>query len=107
MFLVRVAKEFAIPAGRSKGEERGVSLLDGREISIACLGIPGLYRRELRQRDQDLVNSLDDLLLLRGGKHGKPDRLVPHFDFARAAQIDLIVGLDRDRWQKRNRDQQK
>ncbi len=56
------------------------------------------YHRWLR-RDQDLTNSLDDLLLFCRGEPGQAERLVLHFDLARAAQVEFIVHLDCDRGQ--------
>ena len=48
---------------------------------------------------QDLANSLDDLLLFCRGELSQAQRLVLHFDLARAAQVEFIVHLDRDRGQ--------
>jgi hypothetical protein len=71
------------------------------------LAILRLDRWKLRQRNQDLTNSLDDLLLLRGGELGEVERVVRHFKLARAAELQFIVRLDRDRWQQRDCDQKK
>ena len=47
-----------------------------------------------------VANCFDDLLLFCRGELGQAERLVLHFDLAGAAQIEFIVRLDRDRWQK-------
>jgi hypothetical protein len=102
-----VAVGDASHVGNDKEDETRISLLDRREVSIAGLDVLRLYRRQLRQRNQDLANSLGDLLLLRGSELSKPECLVLHFNLARAAQVDFIVGLNRDRRQERKCDQQK
>ena len=62
-----------------------------------------LYRRKFRQGNQDLADSLNDLLLLFGGELGQAERLILYFDLARAAQVKFVVRLDRDRGQQCDR----
>jgi hypothetical protein len=85
MIAACVAEEFAIHVGRRKGEERRILPFDRREVSIAGLAVLRLYRRQFRQCDQDLTNSLDDLLLFCRGKLGQVERLILHFNLAGAA----------------------
>src|SRR5258708_2240374 len=66
-----VAEGAAIHVDHDKGDEPRDSLLDRGKISIASLGVLRLYRRKLRERDQDLTNSLDDLLLFCRGEPGQ------------------------------------
>jgi hypothetical protein len=46
---------------RNDKMKRGIALLNGEKIFAARLGIPRLDRRQLRERNQYLVNSLNDL----------------------------------------------
>jgi len=75
------------------------------EVGVARMAVPGFYRRDFRHRDQDLTNSLNDLLLFCRGESGQAERLVLHLDLARATQVEFIVGLDRDRGQECDCDQ--
>ena len=106
MVAVRVAEGPAIQVGDEKPDERRKSLLYRSQISIACLAVPRFYRWELGHCDQDLTNSLDDLLLFCRGEPGQAERLVLHFDLARPAQVEFIVHLDRDRGQQCDSHQQ-
>jgi hypothetical protein len=96
----------AIHVNDDEGEKLGITLLDRRKISATGLGVACLDRRQLRERNQDLANALDDLLLFRGGELGKTKRLFLHLHLARAAEVELVVRLDRNRREKRNRRQQ-
>src|SRR3984893_2076924 len=73
-----VAEGAAIHVDHDKGDEPRISFLDLGKISIASLAVPRFDRREFRQRDQDLTNSLDDLLLFCCGEPGHAERLVLH-----------------------------
>jgi hypothetical protein len=88
-----------------KGEKRRIALLGREKIFAAGLGVPGLDRRKFRKRDQNLVNSFNDLLLLRGGELGKTECLLLHLALPQAVKVKLIVGLNCDCRQKRNRHQ--
>jgi hypothetical protein len=106
MIARRVAECQAIQVGDANDKECRKSLLHRSQVGIASQAVPRLDRREFRQRDQDLTNSLDDLLLLCRGEPSQAERLVLHFDLARTAQHEFIVRLDRDRRQKRDSHQQ-
>ena len=41
------------------------------------------------------MNSLNDLLLLRGGEFSQIERLVLHLNLTRATQVKFIIRLDR------------
>src|SRR5258708_26496698 len=99
MVAVRVAEGPAIQVGDEKPDERRKSLLYRSQVSIACLAVPRFYRRQFGHCDQDLPNSLDDLLLFCRGEFGQAERLVRYFDLACAAQVEFIQHLDRDLWQ--------
>ena len=107
MIVGRVAEGAAIHVDHDKADEPRISLLDPGEVSIASCGVLCLYRRKLRQRNQGLTNSLNDLLLLCRGELRQVESLVLHFDLARAAQVEFIVRLDRDRGQQRDSHQHK
>src|SRR3984893_16273364 len=89
-----VAEGAAIHVDHDKGDEPRVSLLDLGEIGIASLAVPRFDRREFRHRDQDLTNSLDDLLLFCRSEPGQAERLVLHFNLTRAAQVEFIECFD-------------
>ncbi len=99
MVAVRVAERPAFQVGDEKGNERRKSPLDTCQVSIARLAVPRFYRGEFRHRDQDLTDSLYDLLLFCRGELSQAERVVLHFDLARAAQVEFIVCLDPDRGQ--------
>ena len=97
MIAVRVAEGLTIRIGDNEEEERRKPLLHCSQVGIARSAVPRLDRREFRQRDQDLTNSLNNLLLVCRGEFSQVERLVLHFDLAPAAQVEFIVCLDRDR----------
>ena len=99
---VRVAEGPPIQVGHEKSNERRKSLLHSRQVSVARLAVLRFYRRKLRHRDQDLTNSLNDLLLFCRGELGQAERLVLYFDLARAQQVEFVVRLDSDRGQYGN-----
>jgi len=105
MIARRVAEGQAVRVGDANDKECRKSLLHRSQVSIASQPVPRLDRRELRQRDQDLTNSLDDLLLFCRGELSQAERLVLNFDLARAADVQFIVRLDCDSWQKGDSDQ--
>jgi len=100
MVATRVAEGLAIQVSNKKCDERGKSRLHRRQVGIACLAVSRLYQREFRQRDQDLTNSLDDLLLIRRRELSQTERMVLHLLFARTAEVEFVVRLDRDGRQK-------
>src|SRR5262249_28602057 len=102
----RVAEEQAAHIRRSECEEFRIATLDPRQIGVAARDVLGLDRRQLRQRDQDLPDPLHKLLLLGGAEYREAERLILHLDLARAAQVELVIGLDRDHGEKRDRDEQ-
>jgi hypothetical protein len=63
---------------------------------IAPLAIFRLYRREFGQRNQDLPNALNDLLLLFGGELSETERLILYVHLARASKVNFVVRLNRD-----------
>ena len=103
----RVAERAAIHVDHDKAYEPRISLLDLGEVSVASFDVLCLYRRQLRQRNQGLMNPLDGLPLLCRGEFGQVERLILHFDLARPAQVVLIVRLDPDRRQQRDSHQHK
>jgi hypothetical protein len=99
-------KDQPFHVGDKKGDESWKSPLNSSQVSVARLAVPRFYRREFRYRDQDLSNSLDDLLLLCCGELGQAERLVLHLDLACTTEIEFIVCLDCDRGQQRGSHQE-
>lgn len=102
MIAAGVAKTQPLQVGHDKGNECGKPLLNCIEVSSASQAVPRLDRWEFRQRDQNLTNSLDDLLLVCRRELGQAERMVLHFELARAPPIEFVVRLERDRRQKRD-----
>jgi hypothetical protein len=99
MDAVRVTERPAFHVGNKKGNEGWKSPLHPSQVSVTRLAVPRFYRGEFRHRDQDLTNSLYDLLLFCRGELGQAERLVLHFDLARTTKIEFIVCLHCDRGQ--------
>src|SRR6185437_8979616 len=99
---IGAAKGLAIHVNGSEGEKRRVAALDRRKICAALLRRLRLDRRQFRKRNQDVTNSANDLLLLRGGELGQTKRLFLHFHLTGATQRKLVVRLDRDCRQNRD-----
>ena len=100
MVTVRIAERLAIQVGDKKGNERGKPMPHHEQIGIACFSVLCLDQREFRHRDQDLANSLDDLLLICRCEFGQAKRLILYFDLAQAVKFEFIVNLDSGRWQQ-------
>jgi hypothetical protein len=92
-----MAEAQPIQVGDDDGNECREALLYRGQVAIASNAVPRIDWRELRQRNQDLTNSLDDLLLVGCGEPGKAERLVLHFELPRAAPVEFVVRLDRNR----------
>ncbi len=103
VIVVRVAERASIQIGDEESDKGGKSPMHRGQIAVACLAVLRLDRWKLRQRDQDLPNSLDDLLLLRCGQLCQTKRLILHLDLTRTAQVKLVVQLNRNRRQQRHR----
>src|SRR5262249_17744536 len=93
---VRVAESIAVRVNHDEADEPRKSPLDPGEVSVASVRVLRLYRRELRERDQRLMHSHDDLPLLRCGELRQVERLGLHLDLARVTQLELIVCLNRN-----------
>ncbi len=105
MVAVGVAEGPPIQVDGKKGEERRKPLLHRGQISIAGVAVAVLDGGKFGKRDQDLADSLDDLLLFRGGELGQAQCLVLELDLARGAQFEFVVSLDRYCRQQGYRDQ--
>lgn len=94
--VVCIAKGLTIQIGSDESKESRKPGLHPRQCRVARLAIPRLYCRKFGQRNQDLPNALNDLLLLFGGELSETERLILYVHLARASKVNLVVRLKRD-----------
>ena len=93
---VCIAEGLATQIGGDESEESRKPGPHPCHRRIAPLAIFRLYRREFGQRNQDLPNALNDLLLLFGGELSETERLILYVHLARASKVNFVVRLNRD-----------
>ena len=79
------AKRLTAHIDRQYGDKCGKSLFNLGKISVAIINALCLDCRKLRERDENLVNAIGNLLLVRGSESCHIERLLLNFSLTRAA----------------------
>jgi hypothetical protein len=91
---------------RGQREQVGHLGLQGGEVGDAGRGVEGADRGDLGDGGEQVAHALEDLVELRGRELRLPQRLLAHLGLAAAAQVELVVALDRDGRQQGADDEQ-